>query len=155
MKCSIDSDRSHAIEERQMSRHLIRLFLTAASFYFLFPLIPGAQFHGSFASALLAGILFTVIGWMTEFTVLAISASLIIVTFGMALFVLVPAWLVGFLLLPALVLRFVADFMPSVLWFAGWWPAIWGGLVMLFIGAITSGDIPVRMRNNHLPQAPI
>lgn len=69
-----------------MTRHLMRLALTASAFFFLFPLIPGANFHGNFAHAILT--------------------------------------------------------------FSGWIPAIWGGLIMLFIGVITSGDIHVRVRNN-------
>ncbi|PZM84088.1 MAG: hypothetical protein DKT66_05450 [Candidatus Melainabacteria bacterium] len=131
-----------------MGRHILRLVLTAGCFYFLFPLIPGAQFHGNFMHALLAGILFAVIAWIVELAAMAISATLIIATLGMALFVLAPLWLVGFFLLPALVLRFVADTIPSVLWFSGWWPAIWGGLVMLFVGVVTSCDLHVRMRSN-------
>lgn len=132
-----------------MTRHLMRLILTASAFFFLFPLIPGASFQGNFAHAVLAGILFAVLGWCVEFFAIAISALLTIGTLGMALILLIPAWLFGFWLLPACALRIVADFMPSVLAFNGWMPAIWGGLIMLFIGVVTSGDIHVRVRKNN------
>ncbi len=132
-----------------MTRHLMRLALTAGAFYFLFPLIPGAHFEGNFAHALLAGILFAILGWCVEFFAIAVSAILTIGTLGMALILLIPAWLFGFWLLPACALRLVADFMPAVLSFSGWMPAIVGGLIMLFIGVITSGDVHVRVRNNH------
>ncbi len=136
-----------------MTRQLIRLALTAGAFYFLFPIIPGATFHGNFAHAILAGIFFSIFGWVTELLVMAICAALTIGTFGMALFVIVPAWLFGFWLLPALVLRMVADFMPAVLSFTGWMPAIWGGLIMLFVGAVTAGDIHIWSIKNNRPGA--
>jgi uncharacterized membrane protein YvlD (DUF360 family) len=132
-----------------MLRHLIRLALSASAFYFLIPLIPGAAFHGNFAHALLAGILFAIAGWVVEFFAIAISTILTITTLGMALFLLIPLWLLGFWLIPALALRMVAELMPSVLMFSGWLPAILGGLIMLFIGVITSGDIHVKIRNNN------
>ncbi len=129
-----------------MTRYFIRLVLIAAAFYFVLPMIPGAQFHGTFVIALLAGALFAFLGWLVETVAIAISAVLTIGTFGLALIVLVPAWILGFWLLPAVALKFVADFMPTTLGFAGWMPAIWGGLVMLLIGVVTSGDTHERVR---------
>ncbi|MBX9668839.1 MAG: hypothetical protein K2X93_14535 [Candidatus Obscuribacterales bacterium] len=38
-----------------MTRYLIRLVLTASAFYFVFPKIPGVQFHGTFLHALGVG----------------------------------------------------------------------------------------------------
>jgi uncharacterized membrane protein YvlD (DUF360 family) len=129
-----------------MTRYLIRLALIASAFYFIFPLIPGIQFHGNFGYALGAGVLFAFLGWIVESIAIAISAILTIGTFGMALFVLLPAWILGFWLLPALVLTYVADIMPATLSFTGWWPAIWGGLVMLCIGIVTSGHFEERAK---------
>lgn len=136
-----------------MLRHLIRLTLSAGAFYFLIPLIPGASFQGNFAHALLAGVLFAIAGWTVEFLAIAASTILTITTLGMALFLLVPVWLFGFWMLPAVALRMVADLIPSVLAFNGWTPAILGGLIMLFIGIITSGDMHIRVRNHHCSKA--
>lgn len=136
-----------------MTRHLIRLVLTASAFYFLIPLIPGASFHGNFAHAILAGILFAVLGWCVEFFAIAISALLTIATLGMALLLLIPAWLFGFWFLTACALRLVADVMPSVLSFSGWMPAILGGLIMLFVGVITSGDVHMQVRKSRFAGA--
>ncbi len=130
-----------------MTRYLLRLVLTASAFYFLFPMIPGVHVHGNFLYALLAGALFAFLGWIVESIAIAISAILTIGTLGVALIVLIPIWLLGFWLLPAAVLRLVADFMPTFLNFSGWMPAIWGGLVMLLIGIVTSGDVRNRMRS--------
>jgi hypothetical protein len=104
-------------------------------------MIPGVHFQGNIAHALGAGVLFSILGWIVEAIAIAISALLTIGTLGMALLILVPAWILGFWLLPALVLRYVADIMPSTLSFTGWEPAVIGGLVMLVIGIATSGKI--------------
>lgn len=129
-----------------MKRYLLRLVLIAATFDFIFPMIPGIEFHGSFLHALGVGVLFAFLGWVFESLAIALTAMLTIGTLGMALLVLVPAWLLGFWLIPAVVLRWVADLMPATLAFAGWIPAIEGGLLMLLIGIATSGDAHKRAR---------
>jgi hypothetical protein len=134
-------------EELSMKRYLIRLVLFAVAFYFLFPLLPGVDFHGNFAHALLAGALFAFLGWLFELFAIFASAILTIGTLGMALFLLVPAWIFGFWLLPAVTLKAVASVMPATLQFAGWMPAIYGGLIMLAIGIVTSGDLHMKVRN--------
>ncbi|MCC7531419.1 MAG: phage holin family protein [Candidatus Melainabacteria bacterium] len=128
-----------------MKRYLIRLVLVASAFYFIFPMIPGVQFHGSFLHALGVGMLFAFFGWIIESIAIAISTILTIGTLGVALIFLVPMWILGFWLLPAVGLRYVADFMPESLSFTGWWPSIWAGLVMLVIGIATSGDDSKRV----------
>ncbi|MBX9691800.1 MAG: phage holin family protein [Cyanobacteria bacterium] len=133
-----------------MTRYLIRLVLFACAFFFLFPMVAGIQFHGTFWEALGAGVLFAFLGWVVESVAIALTAILTIGSLGMALFVLVPAWLLGFWLLPALVLRYVADIMPNTLSFTGWVPAIWGGLIMLVIGIATSGAMSGQQRKNTL-----
>jgi Mycobacterial 4 TMS phage holin, superfamily IV len=129
-----------------MKRYLIRIVLLAATFEFLFPLIPGVRFHGSFLHAMLAGVLFAFLGWVVETLAIAISAVMTVGTLGLALIVLVPAWFIGFWLLPAVALKWVADFMPSTLSFHGWMPAILGGLAMLLVGVLTSGDTQKKVR---------
>lgn len=127
-----------------MIRYVIRIMLIAGAFYFVFPMIPGTEFHGSFLHAIAAGVLFAFLGWVVESFAIAASAMLAIGTLGLALIVLVPAWLLGFWLLPAVVLKWMADYMPSEMSFAGWMPAIYGGLVMLAIGIATSGGAKPR-----------
>jgi hypothetical protein len=129
-----------------MKRYFLRLVLIAGAFYFIFPMIPGVHFHGSFVHALIAGAVFAFIGWIVEIGAIAVSAIMTITTLGLALLVLIPAWLFGFWLLPAIALRLAADFMPSTMSFAGWVPAIEGGLIMLVIGIFTSGDTQKKAR---------
>ncbi len=129
-----------------MTPYIIRLLLIASALYFIFPMIPGIQFHGNFLHALAVGVLFAFLGWIIESLAIAITAILTIGTFGSALIILLPAWLLGFWLLPALVLISVAGILPSILSFTGWEPAIWGGLIMLLIGLATSGHIHDHIR---------
>jgi uncharacterized membrane protein YvlD (DUF360 family) len=128
-----------------MQRQIIRLVLIALAFYFVFPMIDGIQIHGNFGHIFIAAIAFAFLGWLVETIALAISAVLTIGTLGLALLILVPLWLLGFWLLPAFVLKLLADFMPTYLTISGWVPAILGGLVMLVIGVITGGN-PRRYR---------
>ncbi|HEY9681055.1 MAG TPA: hypothetical protein V6C86_05670 [Oculatellaceae cyanobacterium] len=128
-----------------MTRYLIRLVLIAGTFYFLFPMIPGVQFHGNFLHAILAGAVFAFLGWVVESIAVGISAIVAISTLGLALIVLIPAWLLGFWLLPAVGLKLLANLMPSTLAFSGWMPAIWGGLLMLCIG-IATNDVHKKVR---------
>jgi hypothetical protein len=132
-----------------MGIYFIRLLLLAAAFYFLFPLIPGVEFHGSFVHALLAGALFAFLGWIVEFLAIALSAILTLTTLGSALILLIPAWLFGFWLLPALVLRVVANFMPQTLTFTGWIPAIEAGLAALLIGILTGSKVKEKVRTGN------
>jgi uncharacterized membrane protein YvlD (DUF360 family) len=130
-----------------MTNFLIRLVLIAGAFYFVLPMIQGIQFHGSFVHAIVAGFIFALVGWGCETLAIILSTVLAIGTFGLALLILIPAWMLGFWLLPAIALKVLADMMPATLTISGWGPAIWGGLVMLFIGIITSGKIRNRKQN--------
>lgn len=118
----------------------MRVLLIALVFYFVFPKIPGIDVHGSFVHVFVAAALFGIFGWIVEFLAITISAALAITTLGLGLLILIPLWLVGFWLLPAVALRLMADFMPTYLTFSGWIPAIEGGLLMLVIGLITGGN---------------
>ncbi len=121
-----------------MKAYLIRVLLIAASFEFIFPMIKGIDTHGSFVTAIMAGVIFALIGWVVEALAILLTTVLTITTFGLALLVLIPAWILGFWVIPAVTLKLLADFMPSYLTIHGWVPALWGGLIMLFIGVITS-----------------
>jgi uncharacterized membrane protein YvlD (DUF360 family) len=121
-----------------MFNFLIRLVVLGLAFHFVLPLIKGIEFHGNFTDALIAGAFFAIIGWAFEALAVTLSAIFAITTFGLGLLILIPAWVIGFWLMPAVVLKVVADMLPSYLTINGWLPAVWGGLVMLFIGVLTS-----------------
>lgn len=128
-----------------MKRQIIRLVLIALALYFVFPKIDGIQVHGSFIHICVAAIAFAFLGWLVETIAITISALLTLGTLGLALIILVPLWLFGFWLVPAFVLKLLADLMPTYLTISGWLPAILGGLVMLVIGILTGGK-PSRYR---------
>jgi uncharacterized membrane protein YvlD (DUF360 family) len=121
-----------------MIRFFVRIALTALVFMFVLPLIKGIDFHGSFGVAMVAALAIGIIGWLIDLLVLLIGAALTIGTLGLALLVLIPLWLLGFWILPAIALKVLADFMPTYLTVRGWVPAIEGGLVLFLLGIITS-----------------
>lgn len=123
-----------------MKAQLIRITLIALAFYFAFPMIPGIDVHGGFVHVFVAAILFGIFGWLVEICAVALTAVLTVTTLGMALLVLIPLWLLGFWLLPAVTLKVMADIMPNTLTIHGWIPAIEGGLLMLLIGIVTGGN---------------
>lgn len=123
---------------------LMKIVLTAAAFAFILPLIPGIDFHGGFLTAILISLLFGIMLWVTDVVAVALSALITIGSMGLALIWLIPLWILGFWLLPAVALKIVADFMPANLTITGWIPAILGGLIMMFIGLITSDTSRLR-----------
>ncbi|MBX9670409.1 MAG: phage holin family protein [Candidatus Obscuribacterales bacterium] len=121
-----------------MKTFIIRLILSACAFQFILPMLPGFHWHGNFLNAIGAGLFFAIAAWVIEVLAISLSILLTITSFGMALLYLIPIWLIGFWLVPAVVLKLTAELIPAYLTIAGWIPAIWGGFVMLLIGAITS-----------------
>jgi len=121
-----------------MIRFILKLVLTALVFIYILPMIPGIIFHGTFLSGILLAFFFGILLWFVDWLAITISAMLTIGSLGLALLLLIPLWIFGFWLLPAVALKLLAHFFPTHLTIVGWLPAIWGGLVMLFIGVLTS-----------------
>lgn len=120
-----------------MIRALIRFLVSAAAFMFVLPMIPGIDFRGNFVVALGLALVFSIVGWLVDVAAMLLSAFFTVTSFGFALLWLIPLWILGFWLLPAVTLKVVADVMPGTFTVTGWVPAIEGGLVMLIIGACT------------------
>jgi len=121
-----------------MTRVIIQFLLTALAFAFILPLINGIDFHGNFVAALGLALVFGIMVWLVDFLAVALTAVLTIGSFGTALLWLIPIWILGFWLLPAVALKLVSDIMPGYLTIVGWVPAIIGGLIMMVIGMLTS-----------------
>lgn len=128
-----------------MRRFILRLLLVACAFDFVLPLIPGFTFKGDFLHAILVGVMFSVIAWVVEFLAVTISTMMTISTLGLALLLIIPLWIVGFWLLPAVILKLTADALPAYLSIKGWLPAILGGFVMLIVGGLTSDGSKFRI----------
>jgi uncharacterized membrane protein YvlD (DUF360 family) len=127
-----------------MIKFLVRLILTALTFLYVLPHIPGITFHGSLGVAIACAIAFGIVGWLVDLLAVVLSALWAISTLGLALLILIPLWLVGYFILPAVSLRVLADIIPQHLHIAGWIPAIEGGLVMLLLGILTSAKRPKK-----------
>jgi uncharacterized membrane protein YvlD (DUF360 family) len=122
-----------------LKRQIWRVILTWLALYYIFPLIPGIEVHGSLGHIFIAGLAFGFFAWLVEFMAITLSTIFAIGTLGLGLLLLIPIWMFGFWLVPAITLRLLAHFLPSYLTIAGWGPAILGGLVMLLIGLVTGG----------------
>jgi uncharacterized membrane protein YvlD (DUF360 family) len=123
-------------------RLIVRLLLSAIAFTAILPLINGIDFHGNFVQALLLAIVFGLMLWVVDVIAVAVSAMAAIGSLGAALLFLIPLWIFGFWLLPAVALKLVGDVMPNTFTVHGWIPAILGGLVMLGISMLTSRSVP-------------
>lgn len=121
-----------------MIRFLVRTALTGLAFMYLLPMIPGIDFHGNFGIAVVAALILGIVGWLVDMLAVVLAAVWTISTLGLALLILIPLWVLGFWLLPAVTLHVVADMMPTHLTVNGWLPAIEGGLVLLVVGVATS-----------------
>jgi hypothetical protein len=119
-------------------KFLIKIALTALAFAFLLPHIPGISFHGSFFIALLMAFFFGIMLWIVDVAAVALSAILAVSSFGAALLWLIPLWILGFWLLPAVALVTMSDLFPSYLSIHGWAAAALGGLALMLIGIFTS-----------------
>ena len=128
-----------------MKRFILRLVLLATAIDYILPMHDGISFHGNFIQAIGAGLFFSLLVWLVEWLAITVSALLAISTFGLAILFLIPVWLVGFWLLPAVCLKLLAGLIPHFLTINGWLPAIWGGLVMLVIGIVT-GERPAKYK---------
>lgn len=121
-----------------MGRFILRLILTAVAFRFILPAIPGIDFHGQFTNALWMALVFGVVSWLVDLFALFLASVFTISTFGLALLILIPLWIVGFWILPAIALKLVADMMPLHLAVNGWMAAAFGGLVLMGVNLVTS-----------------
>ncbi len=121
-----------------MLRFVLKLVFTALVFTSVLPLIPGITFHGNFMAGILLAFFFGIMLWLVDLLAMTVSAMLTVGSLGLALLILVPLWIFGFWLLPAAALKLLANFFPTHLTIEGWLPAILGGLIMLFIGVLTS-----------------
>ena len=128
-----------------MRRFLFRLVILGVAFDYVLPLIDGISFHGNFLEAALAGLFFSCLVWAIEKLAFAVSAFLTITSFGLALLYLIPIWIVGFWVLPALCLKLSAVMMPGLISVNGWIPSFLGGLIMLVVGIVT-GEKPAKYK---------
>ncbi len=131
-----------------MSRYLLRLVLVTGIFYFIFPLVPGVHFEGSFSQALLIGILLSLLGTFIEYSAIAFSARMKNKTFRTAFTLLVPAWIFGFGLLPVFTLMCLDFLLSPEFNIEGLLPAIMGGVLVFAVGVITGGCVHVQITKN-------
>ncbi len=122
-----------------MVRMLIRIALKALAFMYVLPMIPGIQYHGSFWQAVAIAALFSVLLRVVEWVVVFFATMWTVATFGLALLVLIPLWIVSFWVFPALALLAVSAIWPDHLAVNGVVPLLEGSFVLLIVSMITGG----------------
>lgn len=122
-----------------MIRMAIRIALKALAFMYVLPMIPGVQFHGTFLQALILSVVFTVLLRVVEWFVLFFATMWTVATFGLALLVLIPLWIVCFWVFPAVSLMVVSSVWPEHLTIGGLVPLLEGSFVLLIVSMITGG----------------
>jgi uncharacterized membrane protein YvlD (DUF360 family) len=122
-----------------MFKLIIRIVVQALTIAFFLPQIPGIHMHGGFGTAVVLAVFFSVMLWAVEALAAALAAVWTITTLGLALLLIIPLWILGFWIFPAVALKVVSDFMPEALSVTGWVPAVIGGLVLLIVGMLTGG----------------
>jgi uncharacterized membrane protein YvlD (DUF360 family) len=130
---------------------IFKCLVTALVFLFVLPLVHGVGFHGGFVAAIALALLFGILLWIVDAIALALSVMLTITSLGLALLWLIPLWIFGFWLLPAVALKILADLFPTYLTIAGWVPAILSGLIMMFVGVVTSALTVLAVRGSYKP----
>ncbi len=128
---------------------LIRVLLYALALFYALPaIINGIAFHGNFFQAIALGAGFALMLWLVEVVASFLSGVFAVGTLGLGLLILVPMWLFGFWLLPAVALKYLSDLAPHYLTVSGWAPAIGGGIIMFLITMFTGGFSSGRARSN-------
>lgn len=122
-----------------MLKFLLKTAATALAFMYVLPAIPGIQFKGGFIDAAILAIIFAFLLWVVEAAAMMLATVWTISTLGLALLILIPLWIFGFWVFPALALELVAFVAPDHLSIHGILPPILGGLTMLIISMLTGG----------------
>lgn len=122
-----------------MIRMLIRIALKALAFMYVLPMIPGIQYHGTFLEAAAIAAVFSVLLRVVEWVVLFFATMWTLATFGLALLVLIPLWIVSFWAFPAVALLVVSSVWPDHLTINGFVPLLEGSFVLLIVSMVTGG----------------
>ncbi len=122
-----------------MLKFLLKTIASALAFIYILPALPGIEFKGGFIDAAILAIVFAFLLWVVEVVAMMIATVWTISTLGLALLVLIPLWIFGFWVFPALALELVAFVAPGHLSIHGFLPPILGGLTMMIISMLTGG----------------
>ncbi len=122
-----------------MFKLIISVLLKAIAFAFIFNLISGLHFTGSFWTAICYSIFFSIVAFVVRIALMASIAGFGIATAGAGAVLLIFLYLIGFWIIPAIQLEVLAWWFPKHFTVDGFGGAILGGLVLLVINAIAGG----------------
>lgn len=129
-----------------MQRYFLRLVLITWIFHCIFPFIPGFHYRGSVLHSIPVGFMFATQGTIIEVFFLSLGQMLRMRI--QKIYLLIPAWFIGFGLIPAISLKCYTYSESPDISFLGWEPAIVGGLLILCIGIVTGcSDFNIDLRS--------
>lgn len=124
-----------------MISFVIRILATAFAFTYVFPKIDGIAFSGAFfPDGVVYGVLFAITAWVVTKLAKLASVAFSVGTLGAGLLIVVPLWLFGFWLLPAVQLKVCAWLFPANLAVYSWFGAIVAGLILMLINGLTHSN---------------
>ena len=103
----------------------------------LLPLIRGIDVKGTTALLMMA-LMLSVLIWATDNLTSGMSQDWTDRGSRQCLKKLIPIWLAGFFVVPAILIKMSGNIYPSIINVSGWQPAIFGGLVVLLISLMIS-----------------
>lgn len=127
-----------------LARILLRVLLMSAALLFVFPVVTSVVFHGTIPEALLLAAIVTAVnaGLFLVFDASERGINALVRTrlsFVLALVVLVPTWILGFWVLPGLVLLAASLVVPQLLTVGGVGGIIGSGFITYLITYATNG----------------
>jgi len=123
-----------------MLKFALRVLLTAVAFSFIFPkLTPGVAIAGQFwPEGIIAALVFAVTAYIIGVVINLAATAFAIGTLGFGLLLIVPLYLLGFWLIPAIQLQVAASWFSEIFTVSSWWSAIGAGLILMIINAMTA-----------------
>lgn len=115
----------------------IRLGITALFFAFLLPLIPGVTVTSGIIALLGLAFVYRLASILMKLAMAGLSILATMITAGLALLIVVPAYLISFWLFPSLTLYALSTIMPSYLHFDSGVALALAGLVMFVLHLFT------------------
>lgn len=119
-------------------RLLTRTLLSALIIKFAFPAVPGLGFDGDYLAAILPAVIFAAILYLVETLCFGLAAFMTVASLGLAAIVIIPIWLLGFWLLPALALYLTTYIFPDLLLVKEPIASTYGGALLLGAMLLTS-----------------
>jgi uncharacterized membrane protein YvlD (DUF360 family) len=114
-----------------------KFVLASTALMSLLPLIRGIDVKGTTALLVMA-LTLSILIWATDQWTSGMSQAWTDHGSKQCLKKLIPIWLAGFFVVPAILIKVSGSIYPGIINVSGWQPAVFGGLVVLLISLMIS-----------------